>query len=525
MINTSPAWKEYLNNSSVFHIKADMYDGNGIATHLTDSDFMLGTPSFTDAMSGMNEIELGAVVTNSFSATLNNFDGRFDDWKWKTISVMFGIDESGESAVVGNAVAGIAVVGTNAESVGEWIYRGFYTIDRPKTTGDTIQIECYDRMDKLNKAFSGLNATLTYPIQSNTLIQNLCTYCGLGAVSTNPFSNFTINEFEIDEQTTCRQVLSWILQTLGGYARASTWYQYNRIDMNKWSIGEWGSSDVMNGRAFSALTPWNDYRNQPNIFVKNTRTGDTWINGSTGQPSVTHSGGFCSDFISVTAHEMYYMPLAPADGYVYQYNASRNYIGSAQAVVGNKFGVSSNVAYIRFNGNTADVDSYGVYAPRSWFYGGIFNPWDEADIVDVDGGMFFEGQQPYEIERIKTKSISMDDVDITGVRAFSYDGESNSLDGTDGYILTIRDNPLVDTNNVSAVATRAFSNVDGLAVRPFEATIFGDPAMEAGDVVMIDDARGNYHLSIITSLKYILGGDMRISCDALTPQEQFNANQ
>lgn len=392
MIQTSDNWKEYCKYNDTFHIKATMYDRFSRGTSLTDKDFMMGSVKFTDAMSGLYEIEFGAVVTNSFSATLNNFDGKFDDWKWKTIAIQFS---------------------TGTDDDGEWIYRGSYYIDRPKTTGNTIQIECYDIMDKLNKNFAGLNASLTYPIQSNDLITSICTYCGLNYV-TNQLSNFTVNEFEVDETTSCKQVLKWILETLGAYARMDVWYQYRPIHFQKWNIGAWGESDILNGGTFS------------------------WTTGGS-------------------------------------------------------------------------------------FDGGVFDVWDEA--ATLNGGLFYEGQQPYTLDKVMRMSIALDDVEITGIKAFSNDGSANYLYGNDGYIVTIRDNPLVDENNVSEVATRAWGNVQGLKVRPFEATIIADPSMEAGDVVTIEDSRGNYHRSIITSLEYTLNGGSRVGCYALTPEENFNENQ
>lgn len=414
MIETSQTWKEYRKRNDIFHIKATMYNAdNSQSIDLDDSDFMMGSVSFTDAMSGLYEIDFGAVDTNSFNATLNNFDGKFDDWKWESIFVWFGIENPIGSAIVGLAVPGISIVGTDDEDTGEWIPRGFYHIDRPKTTGNTIKIECYDTMDKLNKAFAGLNATLTYPIQSNDLIESICSYCGVDNVDSE-FSDFTVDEFEIDDTISCRQVLYWILETLGGYGRMGESLADTTLFVSKWNIGEWGQSDSLDGGTLA----WGD--------------GDN-------------------------------------------------------------------------------------------FDGGAFDVWDE--VTDVDGGLYYEGQQPYEIDKMTSRLISMDDVEITGVRAFSNDGTVNDMDGTDGYIVTIRDNPLVDENNTSIVANRAWGNVEGLKVRPFEATIFGDPAMEAGDVVIISDDRGNYHKSVITSLEYALNGSTRVGCYALTAEENFNANQ
>ena len=414
MITTSQKWKDWASEYGTFHIKATLFDENSNTMELSQEDFMMGSVTFTDAMSGMSEIKFGACDTNSFHATLNNFNGKFDDWVWKYIDVYFGIENPEFSAVVGDAIVGIAVVGVDTSSSNEWIFRGSYIIDRPKTTGNTINIECYDYMDLFNKAFSGLNETLTYPVQSNDLITSICTYCGISNVI-NSLSPFSIDTFEFDETTSCRQVLLWILETLGSYARFVPQNNTTPIVLGKWNIGGWGISDDLDGGVFDT---WND--------------------------------------------------PASADG-------------------------------------------------------GTFNPWNTT--TDYNGGAFYEGQQPYEIERLTSRTIAMDSVAITGIRAYSNDESVNDLAGTDGYIITIRNNPLVTTDNVSVVSNRAWGDVEGLDVRPFEAYIYGDPSMEAGDVVVVSDDRGNYYKSLITAMEYKLNGTTRVGCYALTPQENFNQSQ
>lgn len=387
MISTSQAWKDYTRDIGVFHIKATMTGGSTL--NLTDSDFMMGSVSFTDSMSGMSEIALGAVVTNTFNATLNNFNGRFDNWDWNEIEVWFGIEVNGTE---------------------EWIHRGIYTIDRPNSLGNTIKIECYDYMDKLNKYFAGLSATLTYPVDSNDMAEAICTYCNVD-YGYSDLSTFNVAEFEIDESTTCRQVLMWVLQTDGLYARINP--VTGELDCKKWNILHWSTSDTIEGGIFDV---WN--------AVANTN-------------------------------------------------------------------------------------------------GGTLSPW--SVVTDYNGGTFFDGDGAYSLERVKRQTIMIEDVEVTGIRAYAY----NTVDefafdtaGSDGYIIALQDNPLITEDNVSTVASRAWANVDGLKVRPFDSSIFGDPSIEAGDTIILKDYKGNYYVSVITNMTFNLGGDTRVSCDAETPVEK-----
>ena len=393
MIQTSSTWKEYVKESSVFHIKATMTGGSTL--QLTDDDFMLGTTSFTDSMSGMNEIALGAVVTNTFNATLNNNDGKFDNWDWTEIEVWFGIEVNGSE---------------------EWIKRGKYTIDRPSSIGNTIKIECYDYMDKLNTYYS-LVTDITYPLEASRVVYYMCQYCGVdydftGTTGWQFSSSFNVNTAFADlndEATTCRQVLSWILQTMGGYARINP--SNGKLECKKWNIGTFDEGDDIDGGTFN---PW----------------------------SVVE-----------------------------------------------------------------DID------------GGSMNPW--SVVTDYYGGFFIAGGD-YTLEKVKQQTIMIDDITVTGVRAFTY----NTVDefdfataGSGGYILAIQDNPLVGSgagNDKQTIANRAWANLEGVQARPFNATIFGDPSIEAGDRIGLVDKRGRY-VSTITSLTFTLGGDMRVSCDLETP--------
>lgn len=386
MINTSADWKTYAQDNSYFHIKATMTGGSTL--NLTDEDFILGSVSFTDSISGMDSIGFGAVITNSFSATLNNSSGKFDSWDWDEITVSFGIIYEDESE--------------------EWIQRGVYLIDRPTSISDTIVIKAYDYMDKLNRYFGGM--TVTWPVNSSTLLQAICTYCGVdwGAWNCGPTFNVNLTDLT-NESTTCRQVVSWVLETVGGHARINP--TNNKLYCKCFSIGEWGVTTDYDG---GTIDPWS----------------------------------------TVTARD-----------------------------------------------------------------GGTIDPW--SDSVVIDGGLF-AGGAGYSINKIISQNVYIDDVEITGIRAYTY----NTVDefdfttvGSDGYIISLQNNPVINANNNSAIATRCWNNVQGFAIRPFNAVIFGDPSIEAGDRITWMDTRSNSYVSVITNLTFTLSGEMRISCDAQSAAE------
>ena len=185
MITTSQAWKDYSRDVGIFHIKAVI--DNGTQMTLTDEDFKKGSVNITDSMSGMSVFTVGAVITNSFNATLNNFSGKFNNYNLAgaRISVQFGIIFDDETE--------------------EWIDRGIYTLEKPTSLGSTIKVVGYDDMDKLNRYYIGKDADfndITFPIPADELAEILCDYCGV-TFGDWELSTDNVAEFEYDDIIIC----------------------------------------------------------------------------------------------------------------------------------------------------------------------------------------------------------------------------------------------------------------------------------------------------------------------------------
>lgn len=406
MITTSDAWKEYAKNNFIYHIKAVLTPSSGSALNLTDEDFMMGSVQFNDSTSDSNTFTIGGVITNTFNATLNNFSGKFDDINFDkaTISVQLGIVFEDETE--------------------EWINKGVYTVDKPSSLGSTIQLTCYDFMDKLNTYYIGKRwkfytpgdystadlIDIAFPQTAETMMQYLCDYCHVSwDASSWDLGSFTVNEFEYDESTTCRQVLGWILQCCGGFAKMSTlgvirctWYNAkvwaNETDLDGGLIsdnGVWGASDTADG-------------------------GTMWV-----------------------------------------------------------------------------------------------------AVASYDGGEMLSGAS-VELNKVARTTVGVDDIRITGVRAYA-NGTVDEFEfetvGSDGYILSLQDNPLITSDNMLAVATLVYNQVKDLQFRIFNLSAWASPDIEAGDSCLIRDYRGKVYPSIITNVTYNLNGLSDMSCGAETPGE------
>lgn len=180
------------------------------------------------------------------------------------------------------------------------------------------------------------------------------------------------------------------------------------------------------------------------------------------------------------------------------------------------------------------------FEEEDWLDGGVY---DEATTSyatgdAADGGSFtdytnktgyeggsFENRGYALVHGISSSTIITDDVVITGFQVTALEGAANGetvegetkLFGSEGYVLAISDNPLIPYGKASEVATRVGQHVVGMRFRPFDISAIGSPAYEAGDPILIVDAKQNIFRSYITSLKYKAGSYEMFACNAKTP--------
>jgi hypothetical protein len=156
--------------------------------------------------------------------------------------------------------------------------------------------------------------------------------------------------------------------------------------------------------------------------------------------------------------------------------------------------------------------------------GGNFDDYSSGD--DVDGGSFERGSIAV-IHAISSSTIVTDDVVVTGVRvtasdekktdgSMGRDGEA-SLYGSEGYVLSIEGNPLVQYGRAAQVAAQVGPRVVGMRFRPFDLSAVGDPAVEAGDPAIVVDNLQNQYPAYLTSLTYKVNSYEAFSCSAETP--------
>lgn len=102
--------------------------------------------------------------------------------------------------------------------------------------------------------------------------------------------------------------------------------------------------------------------------------------------------------------------------------------------------------------------------------------------------------------------IQTDDVVITGIRVGEEDGDSAEETthqyGSDGYVLEISGNKLIQDGSGATVAAYLGERLNGIQFRPMSISTPADPAREAGDLGLVIDAKKRYHKTIFTNVEY-----------------------
>lgn len=134
------------------------------------------------------------------------------------------------AGVSGDQVKGWADAGTSVRLVDgtgtafEYVPLGVFKGERPeKVRGKLIEFVSHDRMSLFDKSAESFTDGLTFPCTLGEIFTKLCSFCGVGYVSAafpNSDKSFATNPLD-DTDYTCREVLGWIAEAAGSYARMS----------------------------------------------------------------------------------------------------------------------------------------------------------------------------------------------------------------------------------------------------------------------------------------------------------------
>lgn len=167
-----------------------------------------------------------------------------------------------------------------------------------------------------------------------------------------------------------------------------------------------------------------------------------------------------------------------------------------------------------------EFDAAKTYATGASKDGGNFT--DYSSGASADGGTFFTNKGVHRLYAFSNITVNTDDVVITGVRVTERSvtvGSKTTNGGTytvgaEGYVLDVRNNPLIIPGTGKSVADRIGAKVIGLRFRPFSGKHICVPSLEAGDCAYVIDRKQNVYKTYVTRVKYAVNGGMTVSCGA-----------
>ena len=171
--------------------------------------------------------------------------------------------------------------------------------------------------------------------------------------------------------------------------------------------------------------------------------------------------------------------------------------------------------------NGGIFDKGNPYASGDTASGGTFRPWTDGDCLD--GGTFKELSAYHHIYSMSSMNLCTDDVVITGLKVTESFEETDTdkvqsyLFGSEGYLISLEGNDLIQEGSAEAVARAVGGKVVGMRFRPFDASALNDPSIEAGDPVIVTDRKQRSYQSYITSTTFKAGNYQQVRCSAETP--------
>lgn len=164
---------------------------------ITNDRIWSGGFEYEDAISEESDFQLGAAIINKFSLTINNMDETYSSYDFTMADVSVTVGVSGGS-----------------------VQRGKYIVNEAIYDEPLITLECYDYMMRFDQPYSLSTTVYTNGVTLGTILREACSDCDVTQYTTN-FTNaeLVIYKKPDGETTTFRDVISWIAQIAGCYAR------------------------------------------------------------------------------------------------------------------------------------------------------------------------------------------------------------------------------------------------------------------------------------------------------------------
>lgn len=313
MINTSDLYKNAILKGREFEYKAHIAFADGTVINLNDKkDLMASGVALKDGTSRNGSFDIGSVIINELLLTINNSRDKFSayDFYGAVITAWIGLHLP--------------------DGTVEYLKKGVYTVDEPVSPGMTISVTALDNMAKFDCDYAGVNTS--YPATLLQIVQDLCLHCGVPLASSRFDNDDYIVQFRPDDDAlTCRDVLSYVAQISGCFARCNVngaleikWYDTTVFEdsdvlnggrFDNYNLDQYETGDSSDGGYFDDL--------DPAVY----RSGDTYGGGSFQAAGKYHhfyalsSLSTSTDDVVITGIQVTADASGDAEGEVYMYGA------------------------------------------------------------------------------------------------------------------------------------------------------------------------------------------------------------
>lgn len=237
MRQVSQEFRNAVQRNTNVAVKATLALADGTELDLVNSDFVIGSVSFDEATSSTGSFDIGSAIVGQFKATIANYDGKFSRY-----------DFSGSTITPS--------VGTVVNGTMEWLQIGVYDIDRPTSTGRSIEIQAYDKLNSMKVALN--TVSVSYPTTLGDIALKLCDACGVTLES----SAFPNNDYQVKDapklvdSDTCLSGIAWVAQIACCYVKCSN---LGHIVLDWYDPADFKDAANLDGGTFNTKTvPYSD---------------------------------------------------------------------------------------------------------------------------------------------------------------------------------------------------------------------------------------------------------------------------
>lgn len=248
MINVSKEFKEKIKYGR-FLLYLTITLADGTVLNMDDSNIWEGGFKIDEGVTESGAFTIGSCIINKMTVVLYDEDEKLSRRVFDRAQVIPYIGMELDDGSI------------------EKIQKGVYEVDSTSYDGDLITLECLDNMHKLDKEYAGV--TTTYPATIQTIVNDLCRYCGVVLQSARfDGYNVKLTKRPINSGITCRQVLSYAMQMICKFAKCDAngklivdWFDQQVFEQNTLLDGgifdddsPYSSGDEADGGTFSL---WN----------------------------------------------------------------------------------------------------------------------------------------------------------------------------------------------------------------------------------------------------------------------------